>query len=94
MTATLDGVAARKKGKPEPTAEQLAAEELFEQQYGRVPSQRELARLAQASNFATRAAKTTALEPGLEGGTGPARDVWSLMPPRFYWLEFQAISNR
>ena len=28
MTATLDGVAARKKGKPELTAEQLAAEEL------------------------------------------------------------------
>src|SRR5580692_7586252 len=29
----------------------------FEQQYGRAPSQRELAQLAQASNFATRAAK-------------------------------------
>ncbi|MFZ0188133.1 MAG: hypothetical protein WAL72_14450 [Streptosporangiaceae bacterium] len=27
MTATLDGVAARKKGKPEPTAEQKLAEE-------------------------------------------------------------------
>ena len=29
----------------------------FEQQYGRAPSQHELARLAQASNFAARAAK-------------------------------------
>jgi putative transposase len=28
MTATLDAVAARKKGKPEPTAEQKLAEEL------------------------------------------------------------------
>ena len=28
MTATLDGVATRKKDKPEPTAEQKAAEEL------------------------------------------------------------------
>lgn len=27
MTATLDGAAARKKGKPEPTAEQKLAEE-------------------------------------------------------------------
>ena len=34
----------------------------FEQQYGRAPSQRELARLAQASNFATRAAKTGTLD--------------------------------
>jgi conjugative relaxase-like TrwC/TraI family protein len=34
----------------------------FEQQYGRAPSQRELARLAQASNFATRAAKTQTLD--------------------------------
>jgi conjugative relaxase-like TrwC/TraI family protein len=34
----------------------------FEKQYGRVPSQRELARLAQASNFATRAAKTGTLD--------------------------------
>ena len=34
----------------------------FEQQYGRAPSQRELAQLAQASNFATRAAKSGALD--------------------------------
>jgi AAA domain-containing protein/TrwC relaxase len=35
----------------------------FEQQYGREPSQRELARLAQASNFATRAAKDGGYDP-------------------------------
>src|SRR3984885_8326302 len=34
----------------------------FEQQYGRAPSQRELAQLAQASNFKTRAAKHGALD--------------------------------
>jgi hypothetical protein len=34
----------------------------FEAQYGRAPSQRELARLAQASNFVTRAAKHGALD--------------------------------
>ena len=34
----------------------------FERQYGRTPSQRELTRLAQASNFATRAAKTGTLD--------------------------------
>ena len=34
----------------------------FEQRYGRKPSQRELAHLAQASNFATRAAKHGALD--------------------------------
>jgi hypothetical protein len=34
----------------------------FEQRYGRKPSQRELAQLAQASNFATRAAKEGALD--------------------------------
>ena len=34
----------------------------FEQQYGRAPSQRELAQLAQASNFKTRAAKEQALD--------------------------------
>src|SRR5437762_8355815 len=34
----------------------------FEQRYGRAPSQRELAQLAQASNFATRAAKEGALD--------------------------------
>jgi hypothetical protein len=34
----------------------------FEQRYGRAPSQRELAHLAQASNFATRAAKHGALD--------------------------------
>jgi conjugative relaxase-like TrwC/TraI family protein len=34
----------------------------FEQRYGRAPSQRELAQLAQASNFKTRAAKNGALD--------------------------------
>jgi hypothetical protein len=34
----------------------------FEQRYGRAPSQRELAQPAQASNFATRAAKEDALD--------------------------------
>ena len=34
----------------------------FEQRYGRAPSQRELAQLAQASNFKTRAAKERALD--------------------------------
>ena len=34
----------------------------FEQRYGRAPTQRELAHLAQASNFATRAAKHGALD--------------------------------
>ena len=34
----------------------------FEQRYGRAPSQRELAQLAQASNFTTRAAKDGALD--------------------------------
>ena len=34
----------------------------FEQRYGRAPSQRELAQLAQASNFSTRAAKEGALD--------------------------------
>jgi hypothetical protein len=34
----------------------------FEQRYGRAPSLRELAQLAQASNFATRAAKEGALD--------------------------------
>jgi hypothetical protein len=34
----------------------------FEQQYGRAPSQRELAQLAQASNFKTRKAKTATLD--------------------------------
>jgi conjugative relaxase-like TrwC/TraI family protein len=39
------------------TADVRARAARFEQQYGRAPSQRELAHLAQASNFATRAAK-------------------------------------
>src|SRR6202035_429585 len=39
------------------TADLRARAARFEQQYGRAPSQRELARLAQASNFKTRAAK-------------------------------------
>ena len=34
----------------------------FEQRYGRKPSQREMAQLAQASNFKTRASKTGALD--------------------------------
>ena len=34
----------------------------FEQRYGRKPSQREMAQLAQASNFKTRAAKEEALD--------------------------------
>jgi conjugative relaxase-like TrwC/TraI family protein len=39
------------------TADVRARAARFEQRYGRAPSQRELAQLAQASNFATRAAK-------------------------------------
>ncbi len=44
------------------TADVRARAMQFEQQYGRAPSQRELAHLAQASNFATRAAKHGALD--------------------------------
>jgi AAA domain/TrwC relaxase len=44
------------------TADLRARAARFEQQYGRAPSQREVARLAQASNFATRAAKTGTLD--------------------------------
>src|SRR5580658_5532638 len=44
------------------TADVRARAAQFEQRYGRAPSQRELARLAQASNFATRAAKDGALD--------------------------------
>ena len=44
------------------TADLRARAARFEQQYGRAPSQRELARLAQASNFKTRAAKHDALD--------------------------------
>jgi conjugative relaxase-like TrwC/TraI family protein len=44
------------------TADLRARAARFEQQYGRKPSQRELAQLAQASNFATRAAKHGTLE--------------------------------
>jgi conjugative relaxase-like TrwC/TraI family protein len=44
------------------TADLRARAARFEQQYARAPSQRELARLAQASNFATRAAKTGTLD--------------------------------
>ena len=40
------------------TADMRARAARFEQRYGRAPSQRELAHLAQASNFSTRAAKT------------------------------------
>jgi AAA domain/TrwC relaxase len=44
------------------TAELRARAARFEQRYGRAPSQRELAQLAQALNFATRAAKDGALD--------------------------------
>jgi conjugative relaxase-like TrwC/TraI family protein len=44
------------------TADLRARAARFEQQYGRAPSQRELARLAQASNFKTRAAKHGTLD--------------------------------
>ena len=40
------------------TADLRARAARFEQRYGRKPSQREMAQLAQASNFSTRAAKT------------------------------------
>jgi hypothetical protein len=44
------------------TADVRARAARFEQRYGRAPSQRELAQLAQASNFATRKAKDGALD--------------------------------
>ena len=44
------------------TADLRARAARFEQRYGRAPSQRELAQLAQASNFKTRAAKERALD--------------------------------
>jgi conjugative relaxase-like TrwC/TraI family protein len=44
------------------TADLRARAAQFEQRYRRKPSQRELAQLAQASNFATRAAKTSTLD--------------------------------
>jgi len=44
------------------TADTRARAARFEQRYGRKPSQRELAHLAQASNFSTRAAKTGTLD--------------------------------
>ena len=44
------------------TADLRARAARFEQRYGRAPSQRELAHLAQASNFTTRAAKEGALD--------------------------------
>ena len=44
------------------TADLRARAAQFEQRYGRAPSQRELAQLAQASNFKTRAAKHGALD--------------------------------
>jgi hypothetical protein len=44
------------------TADLRARAARFEQQYGRAPSQRELAQLAQASNFATRKNKDGALD--------------------------------
>ena len=45
------------------TADLRARAARFAQQYGRAPSQRELAQLAQASNFATRKHKEGLLEP-------------------------------
>ena len=45
------------------TADLRARAARFEQRYGRAPSQRELAQLAQASNFATRKTKEGALDP-------------------------------
>ena len=44
------------------TADVRARAARFEAHYGRAPSQRELARLAQSANFATRAAKTGTLD--------------------------------
>ena len=44
------------------TADLRARAARFEQRYGRKPSQREMAQLAQASNFTTRAAKTGTLD--------------------------------
>ena len=44
------------------TADLRARAARFEQRYGRKPSQREMAQLAQASNFSTRAAKNGALD--------------------------------
>jgi len=44
------------------TAELRARAARFEPRYGREPSQRELAQLAQAANFKTRAAKEGALD--------------------------------
>ena len=44
------------------TADLRARAARFEQRYGRKPSQRELAQLAQASNFTTRAAKEGTLD--------------------------------
>jgi hypothetical protein len=44
------------------TAELRARAARFEQRYGRAPSQRELAQLAQASNLATRKGKEGALD--------------------------------
>jgi hypothetical protein len=44
------------------TADLRARATRFEQQYGRAPAQRELAQLAQASNFATRKGKEGALD--------------------------------
>ena len=44
------------------TADLRARAARFEQRYGRAPSQRELAQLAQASNFTTRAAKSGTLD--------------------------------
>ena len=44
------------------TADLRARAARFEQRYGRAPSQREVAQLAQASNFATRRAKEGALD--------------------------------
>jgi TrwC relaxase len=78
------------------TADLRARAARFEQQDGRAPSQRELARLAQASNFATRAAKHGALDgrvlgitPSQSAETAPAREqryrdlLWAHLPPGY-----------
>jgi hypothetical protein len=52
------------------TADLRAHAKRFEQRYGRAPSQRELAQLAQASNFATRKSK--------KGALGTAQLGWKL----------------
>jgi TrwC relaxase len=64
------------------TADLRARAARFEQRYGRAPSQRELAQLAQASNFKTRAAKESALDfAQLQPGPASGRAVVRAGPP-------------